>query len=141
MNKESCKNENALRIAKVKESDYLVEHEKDESTIKILTKEQGVKGETLGLYIIKGDSSHPIAKSKIVTDRCWYRCTCKCLGSGTTKVNTLMLIPVEDRCRGTYLDSGTTRVKALLLSVVEDRCRGSLPRRRYSNRTRSGLEH
>ncbi|KAK4833201.1 hypothetical protein QYF36_000516 [Acer negundo] len=56
LKEESCKTEDALRVAKVKECDYLV-------TIKILTKEQGIKGENVG-HISKGDSSHPNAKKQ-----------------------------------------------------------------------------
>ncbi|KAI9182659.1 hypothetical protein LWI28_027605 [Acer negundo] len=44
LKKESCKTENALRIAKVKECDYLAKLEKAENAIKILTKEQSIKG-------------------------------------------------------------------------------------------------
>ena len=62
MEEESCKTENALRIAKVKECDYLVELKKAESTIQFLTKVQEVKGVTFGRNIIKGESSHSNTK-------------------------------------------------------------------------------
>ena len=67
MKEESCKNENALRIARVKERDYLVELEKAENTIKFLTEEQGIKRKSLELNVVNGISSYSKAKVSKIT--------------------------------------------------------------------------
>ena len=67
MKEESCKNENALRIARVKERDYLVELEKAENTIKFLTEEQSIKRKSLELNIVNGISSYSKAKVSKIT--------------------------------------------------------------------------
>ena len=67
MKEESCKNEIALRIARVKERDYLVELEKAENTIKFLTEEQGIKRKSLELNVVNGISSYSKAKVSKIT--------------------------------------------------------------------------
>ena len=51
--------ENALKVAKVKECNSLVELERAERTIEMLTKETSKKEETLKVNTIKGNSNHP----------------------------------------------------------------------------------
>ena len=54
--------ENALKVAKVKECDCLVELEGAKQTIETLTKEASKKEETLKFNTIKGNSNHPNAR-------------------------------------------------------------------------------
>ena len=59
---ESSRKEIALKVAKVKQCDCLVELERAEQTIEMLTKEASKKEETLKVNTIKGNSNHPNAR-------------------------------------------------------------------------------